>query len=565
MADRSTSPERRASRMALPRLWTRRRLAGIAGLAGFGVLQAATGLAVAAAGSQLMMGSRAYPVSIMLMAVLLAAAAAFLVLRVLQRRFAEAFALGYVLELRSALISHVIRVPPGSATIRFGMVMTRVVNDLSAIRLWLASGLVSIVVAAAMLVSMGAYLTWTDPRMALMLLPALAVWAVVVLTCLRPLERRIRKSRRERGRIAAKAGAILNARQTILLHGRHGQSVRAIERRSRAMGKAMIGRATFSGLLRASGDLVMPAVALTVAVGLTAPGSTALSAGDLGILIMLTGMVATQLNAVAIAADYRLAHRVAIGRLTRVLNTPAIDIDAGTVSILRDTNGRDLVVDDVPLRPTGRRVSFRALPGQHLSLTGLSELETQDLFAKIARLRDLEDGCILLDGCDREAARARDWWRTVALVSDTMSPIAGTVAKNATMGSPSSLSARERSRIMARFGLEPAAMNDRMGEDQPVDSDQAAAIRAVRGILRRPGLLLVEDGDVLARPELLDALLEEASSRGTTVLFGPGTADDPARRRHTIDLAAELRIVASSPLSDEPQQTRQAPKKAPDR
>ena len=97
--------------MSIPALWTWRRILQLAGLAAIGLLQAAAALAAAILGSRLltMDGDQEYqnylPAGVALATILL------IVSRVLQRRYAEKFALGYVAELRTAFMSHVLRMP----------------------------------------------------------------------------------------------------------------------------------------------------------------------------------------------------------------------------------------------------------------------------------------------------------------------------------------------------------------------------------------------------------------------------------------------------------------------
>lgn len=528
-----------------PVLWTRRRFAQLVGLAVLGAAQAGAALVVAVAASRLLAGSGQ---GVVLPLSLVAATLALLGLRILQRRYAEAFALDYVAELRSALISHVIRLPADAREMRVGLVMTRVVNDLSAIKLWLASGLVAMVVAAAMLTTIAAGLAFLQPHLAVALVVAVALWCVPVLAALRPLMRRIRQSRRQRGRIAAAAGAILSAAQTLLLHGRHGPSVRAIVRKSQRMNAALVGRATLSGLLRSSGDLVFPAVALIVASGTLSLGGDGLDAEALGVLVMVTGLTAVQLNAVALGLEYRLAHKVALARLAHVLKAPAIALDAadeGAEALAPAPEGRALQVRDVPLRSDGHGASFAVQPGEVVRLRGVSAAEVSDLFLQMAGLKATRRGSIHIDGKALGAVASRDWWRNVTLISDAFPMIRGTVGDNAALGAHSSVTDAERLRVFDGFGLGGALADTRLGErSKPLPRKTSGAIRAARAVLRRASIVLVDDPSLFENRGLLEALLGELRARGATVVLSPLACGRIVGTHRVIDLSTSLEQAA---------------------
>ncbi len=528
----------------MPVLWTRRRLAQLAGLAALGALQAGFALVVAMAGSRLLAGGGAEFGQSRLMLVLAGATLGLLGLRVLQRRYAEAFALGYVAELRSAFISHVIRLPADAREMRIGLVMTRVVNDLSAIKLWLASGLVAMIVAAAMLTTIAAGLVFLDPQMAVALVFAVGLWCLPVVAGLKPLVSRIRESRRRRGRIAAQAGSVLGASQTLLLHGRHGASVRRIARTAVKMNAALVGRATLSGLLRSSGDVVFPAVALLLTSGILSFGNGALDAEALGILVMITGLTAVQLNAVALGLEYRLAHNVALARLQQVLKIPAIALDSGDAELSRQRGGRALGVEGLPIGGASRAVSFTVEQGETVSLQGVTAAEASDLFLQIAGLKSPRAGSVRIDGQEHSTVSPRDWWRVVTLVSDRLPMIRGTIGDNACLGAPTSVGAGERLRVLERFGLTEEIANTQLNERNRLHApEQAAAIRAARAVLRRASIVLIDDAALAETAPILEALLDELAALGATVVLSPacGRLSGTYRR---IDLSARLERVA---------------------
>jgi len=505
----------------MPKLWTFGRLTGLMGLLAIGLLQAMAAIAAAVAAVRLLTGPDTADAATI--GIVLCGTIAVIALRVLQRRLAEQFALGYVKELRLALMSHVLRMPADGDTMRFGLVMTRVVNDFSAVRLWLANGLVSILVAGCIIGTICLYLATTRMGALLSLAPALGLWLALLLIVCGPLNRQVAESRRRRGRIAATAGSILKGRITYLAFGRHGSLMRKLSRQTDKMNRALIARATLSGLVRAHSDLVLPVTA--VCLGLATASAGAADPELLGLLILVTGIVVTQLNAIAMAVEYRLAHRIAVTRLNTVFSRPSMALSSGVVRLKRTGGGRTLDLDGLTMSNGGDTISFKVKASEQVQLTGLSAEETSAAFLRIAGLSDDQSGVVRLDGEPATAFSRRDWWRSVCLVSRSLPAVSGRLLDSVMLGNPSRISKAERERICSRFGLTPALLDRHRAEDDHPAVQTAAAIRAVRCLLRRASVVLVDDPDLLGNREQLSIFLEELALHGTTVVLskaGPG-------------------------------------------
>lgn len=499
----------------MPKLWTLKRQLSLGGLLAIGLFQAVAAIAAAIAAVRLLTGADTRH-GMMVVAVF-GGAIAVVALRVLQRRMSEQFALGYVKELRLALLSHVLRMPADGDTMRFGLVMTRVVNDFSAVRLWLANGLVSILVACCIVGTICAYLAATNRGALFALAPALGLWLGVLLIFCPPLNRRVAESRRRRGRIAATAGSMLKGRVTYLAFGRHGPLIRKLDRQTDRMNHALVARATLSGLLRSHSDLVLPVTA--VCFGIVAAGGGASDPELLGLLVLVTGIVVTQLNAVAMAVEYRLAHRIAVTRLKNIFNRPTLALSSGTIRLRRTSRGRSLDLEELKAPGTGDLISFGVKAGEQVRLAGLSAAETHSVFLKIAGLSDDIGGAVRLDGEPASAFSRRDWWRSVCLVSRSLPSVSGTLLHGISLGNSSNISQAERARICQRFGLTPAQLEEDIPEDGHPAAHISAATRIVRCLLRGASVVLVDDPDLLGNRAHLDVFLEELAQRGTTVVL----------------------------------------------
>lgn len=526
--------------MSLPKLWSGRRIAALSGLALIGALQAVAGLCVATSASGLMLGDFGTVTQVDLALLVGAGTATLIVLRVVERRWAEAFALGYVTSLRTAFMSHVLRQPIDSAGTRLGLIMTRVVNDLSAIRLWLSRGIVSIIVAITVFLTITTYFVLTNPFLAQALAGATLIWLFFVSVLLYPLFVSIRLSRKLRGRLANNAAAILKARPSLLLHGRHGKTMRAFRRQAIRLNKALVGRATWSGGLRASPDLVFPALAFGLTLGfpyMEASGA-ALSTADFAVLIMATGLLTVQLNALALSAEYKMASDIALDRLQSVMHGETFALTGEAPPIKRVSGGVSLRAKDLPIGD--RCVTIFADAGEHVLISGLTETENLALSRQIARVGSGGSGRLHINGLSATDMSRRDWWRLVTLVSEDLPLVRGSVLENVCLGAPSKVTDREVRAVLDAFGL--GAEIDLMIDPEHIrpPTRTASAIRACRAILRHAALVVVQDCDLPKDAVLLQKLSALLRERGTTVVYLIEAGETKINMDRVVEITGDL-------------------------
>ncbi len=528
--------------MTLPPIFDRGRGLSLCLLALNGFLQAGVAIFLAALGSQMLaqIGGASGTMDIAvagwtiggpLAGLLLTASAMLLIaLRVAQRRGAEAFALSYVKLLRSTLFSHVLAMPKTSPKLRFGLVMTRIVNDFSAIKLWLAQGLVTLVVSACVVVGVLGFLAFAMPTLALALLPGLAVWAAIVGLSLAPLKRAIREARRHRGRLAAFAGSALSSRLALAHFGRSGLTIRRIDRRTDKMNDALVRRAGHSGLLRSSGEILFPAIVIGLAI-FGARGSV-LDGATLNFAMLLAGLLVVQLNGTALAADYRMGHGEAMARLKTVLAQPNLEGATGghgsataetkRPSPARDGAGYALEVIALTTEAGRRPISLSLSPGEIRKLDDGPSEEQAAIFEQIAGLEKPVSGEIRIDSRSMAETGLRDWRRMVTLVSPAVPFVRGTVDDNLALGAPSSLDAAEVDMVKALFSLEALCPATEITEDTTIPPQVAARLRAARALTRHVGLVLIDDPVLAADSAVFDLLIAALKQRGTTVLIASG-------------------------------------------
>jgi ABC-type multidrug transport system fused ATPase/permease subunit len=294
----------------LPRLLTGDRRGLFWRLVGNGVLQAAVTLSIPLAVQRLVVSDAPLP----LLLGLSAAAFLLLFLRIVEVVDAERLGQRYVTEVRLALFDAVL---DGRSKASHGVTMTRLLNDLTALKNWVGLGVARSAVAATALAGCLLAAAFLEGRLGLvLLLPTAAVIVAAALTA-RPLRRRVGTVRRERGRLASRLGSVLLTLELVRNFGSGPKARARIVRASERLSRALEARMWPTGLLRALPQLVLPAVIVLVSVlPITASGS------DILVIVLLAGLATGPLAAAARALEYHAAYAVARERLTPALLDP---------------------------------------------------------------------------------------------------------------------------------------------------------------------------------------------------------------------------------------------------
>ena len=291
--------------MQPPPILNRRRRIWFARLIANGVLQAVAVIALPFA--VLSIGAAdletAWPA---VLAVLILAAAA-LGLRVIELTDAERLGLDYVAEVRMALFDGL---SDSSARGGRGVAMSRMLNDLSALKNWAGFGLArSFSAGLAFLGCLIAAATFSWVYAAAILAPA-AVLLMVGAVLSTPLRTRVAEVRSARGRLANLLGEALLSREVLQNYDQMGRVRRRVRRAARALNDHSTRRMQAAAVLRAAPDALMP-LAIATAVLLGAP----LRAESVG-LMLLAGLAAGPLRQAMRAIEYRAAFLIARDRLT---------------------------------------------------------------------------------------------------------------------------------------------------------------------------------------------------------------------------------------------------------
>jgi len=192
------------------------------------------------------------------------------------------------------------------------------------------------------------------------------------------------------------------------------------------------------------------------------------------------------------------------------------------------------------LAPVLRDVTFEVARGRTVALVGPTGAGKSTVTTLVSRLVDPTGGSLTLDGVDLRDLAEGEVSRTVALVGQTAFLFDDTVAGNVTLGAPVSedeiwaaLRLAQADRFVAAL---PDRLDTRVGErGTSLSGGQRQRIALARALVRRPGLLVLDDATSSVDPVVEAAILRElrGPALGAAVLV-------VAYRRATITLADEV-------------------------
>lgn len=398
----------------------------------------------------------------------------------LLRRLSEGLGLDYITAVRATLFHHLMQVDPAAIQRRrHGAMLQSFVGDLTALRQWVAEGIMRALLSLIALTGLLGWLAWIAPALGLIALVIVALTCLAGLALMRPFARSVTAVRRERGAVAAFASERLAASATVLACGRGGTEVRRLERRVARLNAAALRRAWLTGLLRA-----LPHLAATAIVIAAALGAPQRQGGGMAGLVLVIGIIGLALRDLARAAELAVPGRVSQHRVARLLALPVMDYPVPRPWQRGET--RALVLDQVRLGRDLPRLTARLDYGAVALLDG-DTAQIGTLMRVLAGLAHVAEGALRWNGADLLACRATRRRKLVGLAGADLPLLQGSNRMNLRYRNPD-LATDESEELAAAWGVDPS------GSTAPPQT--LALLRALAG--RPPVLLLAPDERDLA-------------------------------------------------------------------
>ncbi|WP_231107875.1 ABC transporter ATP-binding protein [Corynebacterium glutamicum] len=284
----------------MPRLWRARRRLLLIALGVLGVLQALLAIMVSLSVAAILEGNRA------LVGLLLATTLGLGVAQWIQKVVAKDLGQHYVHEVRRELVGAAL-VPGNTASL--GVTVTRASNDLTAVRNWVALGIVPMVTGLPLIAIVLVALFIQDLRTGIAVAVPLLMCVAVLPVVARWTLKRARELRKKRGRMAARIADSVMAGELLHATGAIDRELNAVTRDSDRVVIAAVRRSWATGFSRAL--MAMAASLGTVSIVI----SGHLEVSEVAGIMMLLGVLATPVAELGRVVEYRQNYKAA----TRIL------------------------------------------------------------------------------------------------------------------------------------------------------------------------------------------------------------------------------------------------------
>ncbi|MCS6915979.1 MAG: ABC transporter ATP-binding protein [Myxococcales bacterium] len=441
-------------------------------------------------------------------------------------------------ELRRELFDHLSRLPPSYfRRTPTGDLLSRAINDLTAVRMVFGPGVLNLVNTAVVC-------TW-GVTLLLRLDAALALWALVpyplVLVVARHMTRRVyehsARVQAELGALSEQAQQTLSNIQLVQLYGRQEQHADAYAAAGQAYLRANMALALCRGLL---GPLVALGGGLGLVVTLWLGGRRVLAGtltlgqwvefqGYLGMLTwptMALGWVLSlwqrgQAALARINAVLQERPTLADPPPDRVLPAPAVPSGGIQVRGLSVHRGGEPVLHDIHLVVP---------PGAHLGVVGRAGAGKSTLAEALARMLEVPEGTVFLDGLDVTRLPLRTARGAIAYVPQESFLLSASIRDNLTFGvqGPPPDEARlrriiEMVRLDADLAALPQGLDTQVGErGVQLSGGQRQRVALGRALLRQAPVLILDDAlsavDAQTEADILAALRRELGGRTVIIV-----------------------------------------------
>jgi ATP-binding cassette subfamily B multidrug efflux pump len=440
-----------------------------------------------------------------------------------------------------------------------GDLMTRVTNDLSSVRQFLGPGVNSLMTATLFIGFAGTLLFRTNTTLALLvlaLLPIITLLFVVVGGRMRKIFRSVQD---QFGDLSTRAQENFSGIRTIKAYAQEAAEIRVFHAENEHYRAMNVRYVQLSGLLWPSIMLTMGAIgALVLLVGGQYVAEGSMTLGDLVLFNTYLALLAWPMINLGWTVNLYQQASASMGRIAEVLHrSPAIaspagasahSAVAGTIEFrdvgirfdregVRERLGEGAIVAS-PSRPLAlspsrgdwvmRHISFTVARGSSLAIVGATGVGKTTLVNLLARVRDPDEGQVLIDGHDIRTLPLDDLRHAIGYVPQDTFLFSVPLRENVTFGRTDATEEQiDRAVAISRLSNDltqfPDGLDTLIGErGVTLSGGQKQRTAIARALLRDPAILVLDDAlssvDTHTAAEILAGLREVMQERTSIII-----------------------------------------------
>jgi ABC-type multidrug transport system fused ATPase/permease subunit len=459
--------------------------------------------------------------------------------------------------LREALFAHVQRLP-----MRFfdsypvGRLVTRLTNDIETLSEIFTGGVVALVADVVMIVAIAGVLLAIDAQLALVAMAVLPVLALVAVIFRWKVREAFREVRVKIARINAHLQETISGMKEVQLFARERHNFREFDAVNSEHRDAWFKSIQYDSLLSSTIEF---STTLTTAL-IFWYGARLLDVGTLGIDVLFVFIeymrrFFTPIQDLSARYSVMQSSMASLERVVELLDVPPEPADAVPAQVQALRGRGEVVFDRVTFgygdESVVHEVSLRVAPGERVAIVGATGSGKTTLLKLLARLYDVNEGAIRIDGVDirempRAALRAR-----MAFVLQDVFLFSADLAYNFALGRTdiareqldAAVRAAHADAIVARLpegyaqSVRERGLNFSAGERQ--------LLSFVRALVRDPDILLLDEATSSVDTHT-EALIQDALGR---LLHGK-TAIVVAHRLSTIQDVDRIYVMHKGTLRE---------------
>ncbi|HEX5859709.1 MAG TPA: ABC transporter ATP-binding protein [Microbacterium sp.] len=439
-----------------------------------------------------------------------------------------------------------------------GQLLSRMMQDISMIRRWLAFGIVLLVVnMITIVVGTVILFRWHWLLAVIFIVTAIPLWVQGYL-----FEKRYgaltRQSQDQAGDLATAVEESVHGIRVLKAFGRGKHALRNFERRAEHLRETELGKARAIGVVW-FWLVLMPdvAFALSLAAGIWLVSTGGIAVPELFAFFAMATVLRWPIESIGFLFSFLLDARTATDRIFEVFDETNTITDPERPLTIPDPRG-ELVFENAHFRYQDAAPSERDLldgidlvvrPGETMALVGLTGGGKTTLTTLPTRLYDVTGGRVLLDGVDVRDLKLSELRRHIAMAFEDATLFSSTVRQNVLLGradldihSPEGERVLREALDIAQAGFVddlPDGAETMIGEEgMSLSGGQRQRLALARAVAAKPAVLVLDD-PLSALDVDTEALVEEALRR----ILADTTALVVAHRPSTVALADRVALM----------------------